>query len=399
MRLGQQAGMRAMPISRVAIIVLGDLGRSPRMQYHAAAFANGGAEVEVIAFRGKEPIGELTEAPNVRLHLMPALEISDRVPAIVRPFVALLRLALHSLLLGWHLLSMPRTELLLVQNPPAFPAVPLTLVLGRLRGSRVVIDWHNLTSAMAALRTRSASLLAVVRRAEEVAGRSADAALAVTEDLRDHLRARGVKNVEVFRDFAWSPAAAVPRIGRGPLTVVTATSWSGDEQLEWLLDAAAKADAQLDVNSRISIVITGDGPRRQAFDSRRASMTLQNIEILTTWLDSTVYRSTLAQADCGISLHRSASGLDFPMKIADMRGASLPVLACDSGGASDRRLDGEPGIRFFTSAAELSRQLVSFARRPELVRAFRSEVPRDLPSWTDEWQRVALPFMTERGAA
>ncbi len=36
----------------VQIVVLGDLGRSPRMQYHALSVANHGGVVQLIGFRG-----------------------------------------------------------------------------------------------------------------------------------------------------------------------------------------------------------------------------------------------------------------------------------------------------------------------------------------------------------
>jgi beta-1,4-mannosyltransferase len=37
---------------RAAVIVLGDLGRSPRMQYHALALASQGAEVDLVGYTG-----------------------------------------------------------------------------------------------------------------------------------------------------------------------------------------------------------------------------------------------------------------------------------------------------------------------------------------------------------
>lgn len=38
---------------RVAVIVLGDLGRSPRMQYHALSLCREGYEVEFVGYGGK----------------------------------------------------------------------------------------------------------------------------------------------------------------------------------------------------------------------------------------------------------------------------------------------------------------------------------------------------------
>ena len=43
----------------VAVLVLGDLGRSPRMQNHAVALANAGWKVELIGFKGNARLQNL----------------------------------------------------------------------------------------------------------------------------------------------------------------------------------------------------------------------------------------------------------------------------------------------------------------------------------------------------
>jgi beta-1,4-mannosyltransferase len=40
------------PKTRVQILVLGDIGRSPRMQYHALSLAKQGGEVVIIGYKG-----------------------------------------------------------------------------------------------------------------------------------------------------------------------------------------------------------------------------------------------------------------------------------------------------------------------------------------------------------
>lgn len=46
---------------RICILVLGDIGRSPRMQYHALSCAQNGYEVDLIGFGGKNKLGQVQE--------------------------------------------------------------------------------------------------------------------------------------------------------------------------------------------------------------------------------------------------------------------------------------------------------------------------------------------------
>ena len=48
---------------RVAVVVLGDFGRSPRMQYHALALADSRIEVDVVAYAGSAPLPALRSIP------------------------------------------------------------------------------------------------------------------------------------------------------------------------------------------------------------------------------------------------------------------------------------------------------------------------------------------------
>lgn len=39
----------------VLVLVLGDIGRSPRMQYHAISLAKHGRKVDIVAYKGQSP--------------------------------------------------------------------------------------------------------------------------------------------------------------------------------------------------------------------------------------------------------------------------------------------------------------------------------------------------------
>ena len=54
----------------VSVVVVGDVGRSPRMQYHALSLAKEGFDVNVIGYGGSEPIPELRERRDVRFIYM-----------------------------------------------------------------------------------------------------------------------------------------------------------------------------------------------------------------------------------------------------------------------------------------------------------------------------------------
>ena len=86
-----------------------------------------------------------------------------------------------------------------------------------------------------------------------------------------------------------------------------------------------------DAPRKLILVITGSGPRKASFKTwiQKRQKKWENIEIHMIWFEADDYPRILAAADLGICLHYSSSGLDTPMKIIDMYGAGLPVLAAE----------------------------------------------------------------------
>ena len=57
-----------------------------------------------------------------------------------------------------HLMRIPKPDVILVQNPPAFPTLSIAWLASRLRGARFVIDWHNLSHTIAAVQGWASSI-------------------------------------------------------------------------------------------------------------------------------------------------------------------------------------------------------------------------------------------------
>jgi beta-1,4-mannosyltransferase len=51
----------------VQVLVLGDIGRSPRMQYHALSIAKHGGNVQLIGYLESEPLPALIDNPQVTI--------------------------------------------------------------------------------------------------------------------------------------------------------------------------------------------------------------------------------------------------------------------------------------------------------------------------------------------
>lgn len=61
--------------------------------------------------------------------------------------------------------------------------------------------------------------------------------------------------------------------------------------------------------------LLGRGPLKSHFQAIIAKRNWKHVEVLTPWLEWDDYPLLLGSADLGVSLHRSTSKLDLPMKV------------------------------------------------------------------------------------
>src|SRR5215471_10840639 len=110
---------------RAAVVALGDLGRSARMQYHAHALAASGVDVDLVGFEGTPLSHTISGNPRITVHRFEPARLPLRRGLSGSPYAVLG--FFDAMRLGWRLWrtlrQLPPPNLVLVQNPPAFPTL------------------------------------------------------------------------------------------------------------------------------------------------------------------------------------------------------------------------------------------------------------------------------------
>jgi beta-1,4-mannosyltransferase len=411
---------------RVAVIALADLGRSARMQYHARALSACGVEVDLIGFTGTPLPRAIEDDARITVHRFPPSTRRFREgTAFTYAIVAVFDTLRVAFRLWRRLRVLPRPGLVLAQNPPAFPTLAVAWFCLKRRGVRFVTDWHNLGYTV--LRLRLGSWHPAVRLArwyERRDARRVDANLCVSRGLARFLEQRfGVKEAHVLYDRPASVFAPLERQERehfrqtlfGRLGVrlgvngliVCPTSWTEDEDFDVVIDAVLRLEERIrgwEAAERgrrfpdLVILVTGDGVRRRMFERRFAGLPLRRIQLRTRWLEPEEYPRVVGSADIGLCLHRSSSGLDIPMKIADLFGAGVPVCALDYGASlAERVRHGENGL-LFSSAPQLADVLFdlfeTFPSDRSLLERLRRGARRSTrTTWDEGWTNEAKPIL------
>ncbi|KAL6999763.1 chitobiosyldiphosphodolichol beta-mannosyltransferase [Sarracenia purpurea var. burkii] len=176
---------------RAAVVVLGDIGRSPRMQYHALSLARQVClEVDIVAYGGSEPHSAILENRSIQIHKMAQWPtISQSLPNFLRPLMLLLKPLIQFLTLLWFLcVKIPAPDVFIVQNPPSVPTLVAVKWASWLRHSTFIVDWHNFGYTLLALSLgRSSLFVALYRWFEKHYGMMANGSLCVTRAMQHEL--------------------------------------------------------------------------------------------------------------------------------------------------------------------------------------------------------------------
>jgi beta-1,4-mannosyltransferase len=392
------------------------------MQYHALSLASAGSDVDLIGLAGAAVSPSVASNPRIQVHRLPDHGFEGRSKGGIRRFVlaSALRAAMQGARLFVTLMRIPKPNTFLVQNPPAFPTLFVTWLVARLRGSRFVIDWHNLSHTIMAVRVGEAHrAVKALARSERRWARRGDAHLTVSKALAGWLaREYGIKASVVYDRPAqaftrpepaaaatlWEKVASEAQLSHvRPPIVVCPTSWTPDEDFDLLLEALERVERQLLRNGApssplLAVFLTGRGALRGAFEARAARRTFKAIAVKTIWLEPSDYPVFVGMADLGLCLHQSSSGLDLPMKLADLRGSGVPVAVFDYAPVlSEVMTPGHEGVTF-RDPGDLATVLLSVANRSEVPdssleksRAWLAQNPPE--RWDAQWDATARTIL------
>lgn len=339
----------------VQVVVLGDIGRSPRMQNHALSIASRGGKVNLIGY------AESDIHPDIRASRLITIVPIRPFPKFLQTSNKILFLALAPLKVTWQTWFLyyalayrsEATNWMLVQNPPSIPMLIVAHWTCFFRSTQLVIDWHNFGYSILAQKLgRNHPLVWLSYRYEKYFARGARAHFAVSNAMQKSLKDnwnveaktlydRPPKHFQLLTSEQRSALLySLPETSehaediekRAWRLVVSSTSWTSDEDFSLFLDALVEYSASIAGDKglpKILAIITGKGPQKEHYIFRIRQLNqenkLQNVIIKTAWLNTKDYASLLGSADLGVSLHTSSSGVDLPMKVVDMFGTGLPV--------------------------------------------------------------------------
>jgi beta-1,4-mannosyltransferase len=173
------------------VIVLGDLGRSPRMCNHALSLANEGFAVTLLGHGGSSVTTELSSHSNVKIKTMPTYPncLNRSLPRLL---CYVFKVLWQTLMLLCALPFFVGPDFILLQNPPTIPPLIVCYFYTCFhRQSRLVLDWHNYGfSIMALALGRNHILVKLSKYIEDSIGRRVPLSFCVSKAMKKDLESR-----------------------------------------------------------------------------------------------------------------------------------------------------------------------------------------------------------------
>lgn len=399
---------------RIILYVLGDIGHSPRMCYHARSFASKGFDVEFCGYIEEQPPIDILENHKITIHVLPQWKSTKKEAFLL---VAIKKVAFQVYHILKQLWNLRGSDYILIQNPPSIPILPIAVVFKIFTRCKLIIDWHNFGYSILQLKLGSFwnPLVLVSYMTEYVFGKFADYNLTVTQAMKQYLVDKfGLPNKKIailydrpgsqFRPLKTSRADALKQnfikdyipsdfsIDKGDKILITSTSFTPDEDLSILIGSLKIYENSFhkfdDSLPRILCFITGKGPLKQEFVDKVAQQEWNRVTIKFLWLSPEDYPKLLQLCDYGVSLHKSSSGLDLPMKILDMFGSGLPVIALNYPVLDELVQHDVNGLKFI-DRRELHEALIFAVKDAEVYKVLKDGALSESENrWEQSWEKA-----------
>ncbi|XP_078273872.1 chitobiosyldiphosphodolichol beta-mannosyltransferase [Rhinoraja longicauda] len=428
----------------VCVLVMGDLGRSPRMLYHTLSLARHGFSVTAVGYPGAKPHKDVLN--NDKIKIVYLTEVKTAIKFGPKIFQYGVKIFVQTLQICYVLLRIDPPSYMLLQNPPGLPAIAVVWAVCLLRRSKFIIDWHNYGYTIMGLTHGDHHLIVLIAKwYEHFFGKLSDLNLCVTEAMKEDLRRNwNIKAITLYdtpspifketplelqhklfkklaKDFApfRTRIESVPsnleqtaftelNVNTGdvsyvqgrPALLMSSTSWTEDEDFSILLKALDEYEGLIMGGMKLpSLVcaITGKGPLKEFYNRLIEKMHFKYVHICTPWLEAEDYPVLLGSGDLGVCLHKSSSGLDLPMKVVDMFGCHLPVCALDFQCLPELVKHEENGL-IFKNAHELTGQLkllfTDFHNERNKLGIFKRNLKEaKMVQWDENWDDTVLPLL------
>ncbi|EMS11871.1 chitobiosyldiphosphodolichol beta-mannosyltransferase [Entamoeba histolytica HM-3:IMSS] len=421
---------------RVTVLVLGDIGRSPRMEFHSIELAKI-CPVSIVCYEETQPLSSITENQNIvryPLHILPPLKSIPLRTIVWILFYAPLKFFYLAIQLLYLLLfKLPNYSHILIQNPPSLPSFIIAAFVKFITGCTVIVDWHN-TAYSIVMNVHHLKetnpLIVMLKHYELLLPLYFDYHFTVTKAMKEFLVQHNFKHekitvlydkpfininstqsqkVELFsRLKSTFPTYSIPFIDsliqddEKIVCGVSSTSWTPDEDFGVLFDALLSYEKSELNLPKLIVFITGKGPLREFYEKRIEEEKMKRVCVIPIWLSHEDYPYLLSSCDFGVSLHQSSSQLDLPMKVLDMFGCSLPVLARGYQCLKDELVvEGIYGYCFDTSEqlAELMINILSDDKKSAMffVSMKQHVIENTKVTWSQNWKNVVRPlFLAEQ---
>ena len=135
----------------VSVVVLGDIGHSPRMKNHARCLANDGVDVRMIGYGGASIEKDITDNGNIQIIKMTQ---PPNYNFVLKRYVNYIIKCIWQSITLLCCIGLP--DYILLQNPPSIPVLPICFIYTKLlqllgKKTELIIDWHNYGYSIMAL--------------------------------------------------------------------------------------------------------------------------------------------------------------------------------------------------------------------------------------------------------